>query len=158
MLKKALDSLKKINTHYSKVIRNGELIELKSEDLVPGDIIVLESGDYISADARLIESSSLKVEESSLTGESLAVDKNENAKVDKNSSIGDRVNMVYSGCIVTNGRGKAVVTEIGMDTEMGKIAAFLNNEKTKNTPLQEKLARLGKTITIGAIGACLILL
>ncbi|KFX54589.1 calcium-translocating P-type ATPase, PMCA-type [Clostridium botulinum] len=154
---KALNSLKKMNTHYSKVIRNGELVELKSDELVPGDIIVLESGDYIPADARLIESSTLKVEESSLTGESLAVDKNENAKVDKNCPIGDRVNMVYSGCIVTNGRAKAVVTEIGMDTEMGKIAAFLNNEKTKNTPLQEKLAKLGKTITIGAIGACLIL-
>ncbi|WP_252248190.1 cation-translocating P-type ATPase [Clostridium sp. ZBS20] len=151
---KALDSLKKMNTHYSKVIRNGELIELKSDELVPGDIIVLESGDYILADARLIESSTLKVEESSLTGESLAVDKNENAKIDKDCPIGDRVNMVYSGCIVTNGRAKAVVTEIGMDTEMGKIAAFLNNEKTKNTPLQEKLAKLGKTITIGA---CLIL-
>ncbi|ACA54491.1 calcium-translocating P-type ATPase, PMCA-type [Clostridium botulinum] len=154
---KALNSLKKMNTHYSKVIRSGELIELKSEELVPGDIIVLESGDYIAADARLIESSSLKIEESSLTGESLAVDKNENAKVNKNCPIGDRVNMIYSGCIVTNGRAKAIVTEIGMDTEMGKIAAFLNNEKTKNTPLQEKLAKLGKTITIGAIGACLIL-
>jgi Ca2+-transporting ATPase len=154
---KALNSLKKMNTHYSRVIRSGELIELKSEELVPGDIIILESGDYISADARLIESSSLKVEESSLTGESVPVDKDENAKVDKDSSIGDRLNMVYSGCIVTNGRAKAVVTEIGMDTEMGKIAAFLNNEKKKNTPLQEKLSKLGKTITIGAIGACLIL-
>lgn len=154
---KALNSLKKMNAHYSKVIRDGELIELESGELVPGDIIVLESGDYISADARLIESSSLKVEESSLTGESLDVDKNENAKIDKDCPIGDRVNMIYSGCIVTNGRGKAVVTEIGMDTEMGKIAAFLNNEKTKNTPLQEKLARLGKTITMGAIIACLIL-
>lgn len=154
---KALNSLKKMNTHYSKAIRNGELVELKSEELVPGDIIVLESGDYIPADARIIESSTLKVEESSLTGESLAVDKDENAKIDKDCPIGERANMVYSGCIVTNGRAKAVVTEIGMDTEMGKIAAFLNNEETKNTPLQEKLARLGKTITIGAIGACLVL-
>ncbi|ARC85966.1 HAD ATPase, P-type, IC family protein [Clostridium argentinense CDC 2741] len=153
----ALDSLKDINAHYSKVIRNGNIVEIKSELIVPGDIVVLEAGDSISADGRIIESTNLKVEESPLTGESIPVEKSATAIVKENAPIGDRFNMVYSGCVVTYGRGRVVVTETGMDTEMGKVASLLNNEKTKRTPLQEKFLRLGKTITIGAIIACTIL-
>ncbi|WP_312573290.1 cation-translocating P-type ATPase [Clostridium sp.] len=153
----ALNSLKDMNAHYSKVIRNGNIIEIKSEFIVPGDIITLEAGDSIPADARIIESANLKVEESPLTGESIPVEKSATVIVKEKAPIGDRLNMVYSGCTVTYGRGKALVTETGMNTEMGKVASLLNNEKTKNTPLQEKFSHLGKTITISAIIACTIL-
>ena len=112
---------------------------IDARGLVSGDIIVLEAGDMISADARIIESSGLKTDESVLTGESTPVEKDENAQVKDNAQIGDRTNMVFSGCLVTNGRATAVVVATGMQTEMGKIAALLNDTKQQRTPLQLRL-------------------
>ena len=111
------------------------------KNLLFGDLIQLEAGDFIPADARIISSSSLKSEESALTGESVPVDKSPEI-VEENATIGDRKNMLYSGCSITYGTAKAIVTDIGMQTEMGKIAHLLNNEEDDKTPLQEKLAEL----------------
>jgi Ca2+-transporting ATPase len=112
---------------------------------------MVEAGDFIPADARLLESSNLKVEESALTGESVPEDKDAGAEVDEKTSLGDRLNMVYAGCSVTYGRARAVVVETGMDTEMGKIAGLLAGEKQQQTPLQQRLAKLGKSLGILAL-------
>ncbi len=154
---KALDALKEITAATSKVLRNGNHEIVKSEEIVPGDIIILEAGDLIPADARVIESASLKVEESALTGESLPVDKISDAlKVSDKSDVplGDRKNMVYTGSTVVYGRGKAVVTGIGMNTEMGKIANALSSAKEGQTPLQIKLTQLSKTLSFIILGIC----
>ena len=154
---KALDALKEITAATSKVLRNGNHEIVKSEEIVPGDIIILEAGDLIPADARVIESASLKVEESALTGESLPVDKISDAlKVSDKSDVplGDRKNMVYTGSTVVYGRGKAVVTGIGMNTEIGKIANALSSAKEGQTPLQIKLTQLSKTLSFIILGIC----
>jgi len=150
---KALEALKRMNAHITVVIRNGVTQSIDAEQLVPGDVSILESGDLIPADARIIESVNLKVEESTLTGESISVEKDAEAKIDQNASLGDQLNMLFSGCLITNGRAKAVVVETGMTTEMGKIAGLLNTTKKERTPMQQKMDTLGKIICFIALGA-----
>ncbi len=151
---KALDALKSMSAPHARVIRNGKEKLINAADLVPGDIIRLEAGDFIPADARLLQSVSLKSEESALTGESVPTEKNSDSIVDKDAPLGDRCNMVFSGCSITYGTATAVVTSTGMDTEMGKIANLLDNETESGTPLQKKLSQLGKYLGILAILAC----
>jgi Ca2+-transporting ATPase len=151
---KALDALKSLSAPNAKVIRNGTAGVIEASKLVPGDIIMLEAGDFVPSDARLIESASLKVEESALTGESVPAEKDALAEVAENDPLGDRHNMVYSGCSVAYGRAKAVVTATGMDTEIGKIANLLAEEPKEQTPLQQRLASLGKYLGIAALAAC----
>jgi len=148
---KALEALKKMNSFKTTVIRNGIKQIIEAYQLVPGDIIELNAGDVITADARLIETSSLQVEEAALTGESHPADKDANAVIEENVPLGDRINMVYSGCLVTGGRAKAVVVETAMETEMGKIARLLNDTKKLLTPLQMRLKQLAKRISVIAL-------
>ena len=154
---KALDALKSLSAPHARVIRGGEQTVIDAADLVPGDIICLEAGDFVPADARLLRSVSLKSEESALTGESVPSEKDADAVVDANAPLGDRCNMVFSGCSITYGTAVAVVTATGMDTEMGKIANLLDNEEEGQTPLQQKLAQLGRTLGILAIACCAII-
>ena len=154
---KALDALKNMSAPHARVIRDGKESIINAVDLVPGDIIKLEAGDFVPADARLIESVSLKSEESALTGESVPSDKNAAAKVKKNAPIGDKANMVFSGCSITYGNAIAIVVATGMNTEMGKIANLLSNEEEGQTPLQKKLSKLGKYLGFVALGACAII-
>lgn len=154
---KALEALKSLSAPHARVLRNGKEEIINAANLVPGDIILLEAGDFIPADARLLESTSLKSEESALTGESVPTEKDANAVVKENAPLGDRVNMVYSGCSITYGRAKAVVSATGMGTEMGKIANLLENAEDTKTPLQEKLAQLGKYLGIIALAACAVI-
>lgn len=154
---KALDALKNLSAPHAKVLRNGEEKLIESTQLVPGDIIRLEAGDFIPADARLLQSASLKIEESALTGESIPSEKDADLLIDEAAALGDRSNMVFSGCSVTYGTGTAIVTAIGMDTEMGKIANLLDSEEETQTPLQQKLAVLGKYLGFLALAACAII-
>lgn len=151
---KALEALKDMSAPHARVLRDGEEKLIDAFELVPGDIIHLEAGDFIPADARLIKSVSLKCEESALTGESVPSEKEYHACVKENASIGDRSNMVFSGCSVTYGTAEAVVTATGMTTEMGKIADLLEGEGSLQTPLQKKLAQLGKYLGFLALAAC----
>ena len=154
---KAIEALQEMTAATSKVIRGGKLITLKSEELVPGDIVVLEAGDAVPADGRIIENASLKIEEAALTGESVPVNKMiETLGLENNKDIplGDRKNMVYMGSTVVYGRGKAVITATGMDTEMGKIATALSEAGEGQTPLQKKLTQLGKTLSWLVLGIC----
>ncbi|MBO5270849.1 MAG: HAD-IC family P-type ATPase, partial [Clostridia bacterium] len=156
---KAMEALQKIAAATSKVIRDGHQITVRSEDLVVGDVIVLEAGDAIPADARIIECASMKIEEAALTGESVPVTKQEEvltAGENGEVPLGDRKNMVFMGSTVVYGRGKAVVTGTGMDTEMGKIADALANAQEGKTPLQIKLAQLSKILTVLVIGICIL--
>ena len=150
---KALESLQDMNKQTATVIRDGKVTTVESEQLVVGDILVLESGDAISADARLIEAYQLRVEESALTGESEAVEKDAAFVAKEDESLGDQLNMVFKGCTVVAGRGKAIVTAIGMATEMGKIADLLNENTMQKTPLQVRLNQLGKRISMIALAA-----
>ena len=156
---RALEALKNMSAPHARVIRDGKEEIISAENLVPGDIIKLEAGDFVPADARLISSVSLKSEESALTGESVPSEKDASATVLSDAPIGDRTNMVFSGCSITYGTAVAVVTATGMNTEMGKIANLLAGEKQTQTPLQKKLAKLGKKITlIGIITASVVFL
>ncbi len=150
---KALDALKNMSAPHARVIREGSEQIINADELVPGDIIRLEAGDFVPADARLIHSVSLKSEESALTGESVPSEKEYNAEVKENAPLGDRSNMVFSGCSITYGTATAVVTAIGMDTEMGKIANLLDSEEESQTPLQVKLGELGKKLGVLALAA-----
>lgn len=154
---KALDALKSLSAPHARVLRNGEEKIIDASELVPGDIIRLEAGDFIPADARLLHSVSLKSEESALTGESIPSEKDASYIIDENAPLGDRTNMVFSGCSITYGTASAIVTATGMDTEMGKIANLLDNEEEGQTPLQQKLAQLGKNLGILALAACAII-
>lgn len=151
---KALEALKNLSAPHARVIRDGTEQIIDAVELVPGDIIRLEAGDFIPADARLLESASLKSEESALTGESVPSEKSAQAVVAADAPLGDRSNMVFSGCSITYGTAAAVVTATGMDTEMGRIANLLDNEVDTATPLQQKLAQLGKYLGIIALVAC----
>ena len=151
---KALDALKGLSAPSARVLRDGKETVIDAKELVMGDIIHLEAGDFVPADARLIESISLKSEESALTGESVPSDKDAESEVSENAAIGDRTNMVFSGCSITYGTATAVVTATGMYTEMGKIANLLDSEKETQTPLQQKLSQLGKYLGIVALAAC----
>lgn len=154
---KALDALKSMSAPHARVIRDGAEKVIDAADLVPGDIIRLEAGDFVPADARLLRSVSLKSEESALTGESVPSEKDADAVVPEKAPLGDRSNMVFSGCSITYGTASAVVTATGMDTEMGKIANLLDNEEDSQTPLQKKLAQLGKYLGVLALVACAII-
>ena len=156
---KAIDALQKIAAATSKVIRNGRIVVVKSEDLVVGDVIVLEAGDAVPADARIIECASMKVEEAALTGESVPVIKTVEAISSNGADVplGDRKNMVFMGSTVVYGRGKAVIVSTGMNTEMGKIANALQTAKEGKTPLQQKLSQLSKVLTYMVIGICVVI-
>ena len=154
---KALDALKNMSAPHARVLRDGEERIVPAVELVPGDIILLEAGDFVPADARLLQSVSLKSEESALTGESVPSEKDAEAQVKENAPLGDRSNMVFSGCSITYGTAKAVVTATGMQTEMGKIANLLAGETETQTPLQKRLAKLGKYLGFVALGACAII-
>lgn len=144
---KAIDALKKMSAQTAKVLRDGEISIVNAEELVPGDIVVLDAGDLVPADLRLIESSNLRIGEASLTGESVPAEKDAGAVVEEECSPGDRINLAYFGTSVTYGRGRGVVASIGMETEMGKIAAMLDKNEDQTTPLQKKLAEIGKALT-----------
>ncbi len=152
----AIDALQKMSAATSKVLRGGVLTVIKSEDLVPGDVVLLEAGDAVPADGRITESASLKIEESALTGESVPVNKYPDRIEDgaQDVPLGDRKNMIYMGSTVVYGRGKAVITDTGMSTEMGKIANALTMTKEGKTPLQIKLSQLSKTLTWVVLGIC----
>ena len=154
---KALDALKNMSAPHARVLRDGAEKVIDAADLVVGDIIHLEAGDFVPADARLINSISLKSEESALTGESVPSEKDANVEVEENAPIGDRTNMVFSGCSITYGTATAVVTATGMNTEMGKIANLLDGEGETQTPLQQKLSKLGKYLGIVALAACAVI-
>ena len=154
----ALDALKSMAAPSAKTLRNGAVEIINSSELVPGDIVMLEAGDFIPADIRLIESASLRCEESALTGESVPVEKSSGDGIAEIAPLGDRVNMAYSGCSVAYGRAKAVVTDTGMKTEMGKIATLLDNEADEITPLQKKLGQLSKNLGIIALIICAVIL
>nr|WP_075573662.1 cation-translocating P-type ATPase [Ezakiella massiliensis] len=153
---KSLESLKQMSAPEAKVIRDGKKTVVPARELVPGDIVILEAGDIIPADLRLFTSSNLKVDESSLTGESVAVEKNSEAILDNNATLGDRVNMAYMSTIVTYGRGKGVVVGTSHDTEIGKIATMIEEIEDDLTPLQNKLDKLGKKLGILTIIICAI--
>lgn len=153
----ALEALKSLSVPHARVIRNGHESVIDASELVPGDIIRLEAGDFVPADARLLKSVSLKSEESALTGESVPSEKNADATIPENAPLGDRCTMVFSGCSITYGTATAVVTATGMDTEMGKIANLLDSENDTQTPLQAKLAELGKYLGFIALVACAII-
>lgn len=149
----SLASLKKLSAPNAKVIRDGNPIVIPSAEVTVGDIVILEAGDYICADGRIIENASLKVNESALTGESLNVEK-EDKIFDSEIPLADRVNMLYSGSFVTYGRAKFIVTDIGMNTEVGKIAGLIKNAKERKTPLQNSLDDFGKKLSIGILAVC----
>lgn len=156
---KAIEALQKITAATSKVLRDGRPVTVKSEDLVVGDVVLIEAGDAVPADCRLIEAASLKAEESALTGESVPVTKCAEklcADGEKDVPLGDRKNMVYMGSSVSYGRGVAVVTAVGMDTEMGKIAGALAAAKDEDTPLQKKLNQLSKILSVLVLGVCVV--
>ena len=152
----ALEALQEMAAAQSKVIRDGRIVTVPSAELVPGDVIVLEAGDSVPADCRILESASMKIEEAALTGESVAVEKHSNALAiaegEDDIPLGDRKNMCYMGSVVVYGRGKAVVVDTGMDTEMGKIADALAKAEDEQTPLQIKLAELSRILTILVVG------
>ena len=154
---KALDALQNLSAPHARVLRDGTERVIDAAELVPGDIVKLEAGDFVPADARLIASVSLKSEEAALTGESVPSEKDATAEVTENAPLGDRANMVFSGCSITYGTALAVVTATGMDTEMGKIAGLLEGERETQTPLQQKLAQLGKYLGFMALAACAII-
>ena len=155
--KKALESLKKLSAPRSRVLRDGHEEIINSALLVPGDIIFLETGDFVPADSRIISCASLKCDESALTGESVPSEKNSSPIAKENLPLGDRANMLYSGCSLTYGRASAVVCATGMDTEIGKIAQLLKDDTPSRTPLSIKLARLGRTLGFLALSACLVI-
>lgn len=155
---KSLKALQDMSTPHAKVIRGGHEQTISSPELVVGDILVLDAGDLVAADVRVIESNSLQVQEASLTGESVPVEKEEDIVLPEDAVLGDRKNMAYSSGTVTYGRGRGVVSAVGMNTEVGKIATLLNETKNDPTPLQVQLNQLGKVLGIGAVIACSVIL
>ena len=154
---KSLEALKKLSEHAAKVVRDGKEQVIPARELVPGDLVIIETGDYVSADLRIIEAANLKSQESSLTGESVPVEK-ETAPIEGTEvGVGDRINMLFSSSLITYGRGKAIVVETGMNTEVGKIAGMLNETEKQETPLQRRLNKLGKTLGIAALAICAVI-
>lgn len=157
---KAIAALQEIAAATSKVLRDGEIVTLPSQELVPGDVVILEAGDAVPADGRILDSASMKVEEAALTGESVPVSKRVDALElgeEKDIPLGDRKNMAYMGSTVAYGRGRMVVTDTGMNTEMGKIANALTTAKEEQTPLQVKLSQLSKILSFLVIGICAVI-
>ena len=153
---RSLNSLKNLSAPKASVLRNGTVVQLPARELVPGDIVLLEAGDVVPADGRIIECAGLKIDESTLTGESLSSDKIIDA-ISEQAALGDRKNMVFSGSFITSGRGEIVITDIGMHTEVGKIANLLHNTSAKRTPLQTSLDSFGKKLSIAILIFCGIL-
>ena len=154
---KSIESLKKMTSQMSKVIRNGKEIEIPSETLTIGDVVILEAGNRVPADCRIIENFNLKVEESSLTGETEAVEKDGAVICKEGIPLGDIVNMVFMGSTVVNGHAKVVVTEIGMDTKVGKIANMIMENESPETPIQKKLNQVGKILGVICLMICLVI-
>ena len=154
---KSLEALKKMTAPTCRVKRNGKISTIKSEQIVPGDIVLLEAGNYVPADCRLISSSNLKIEESSLTGETVPVLKDANCMLKEKTALGDMVNMAFSTTIVVNGHGEAIVTDIGMNTKVGKIAKMIITNEAPETPIQKKLEEVGKSLGIACLGICLLI-
>ena len=153
---KAIEALQKMASPYSKVRRNSKVSQIKSEEIVPGDIVILEAGDAVPADMRIIDASSLKIEEASLTGESVPSEKDNQviSTKDDDVTLGDRHNMAYMGTNIVYGRGEGVVINTGMSTEMGKIANIISSTDNEKTPLQKKLAGLSNVLSVGVLGIC----
>lgn len=151
---KALEALQEMSAPEVNVIRDGKNLTIPSRELVRGDIILLKAGDFVPADVRIIESSNLKIDESSLTGESVPVDKEASGVLEGDTPLGDRSNSAYMGSVVNYGRGKALVVDTGMDTELGKIAGMIESYEEQKTPLQEKLEGLGKWLGLAVLGIC----
>ena len=154
---KSIEALKEMTPPRAKVIREGVTKEINAEELVPGDIIILEAGNYVPSDCRLLESHNLKIEESSLTGETEAVLKNADMIAKKDVALGDMKNMAFMASIVVNGTGKAVVTDIGMNTNVGKIAGMIIEDETPETPIQKKLGQVGKVLGIVCLAICVLI-
>lgn len=154
---KSLESLKSLSSPSAKVLRNGEKIEIDSKDVVPGDIMLLEAGDMVTADGRILDNFSLQVNESSLTGESTNIDKAD-VDFDHEIPLGDRLNMVYSSSLVTYGRANVLVTNTGMDTEIGKIASLMNETKERRTPLQVSLDKFSSKLATAILIICALVL
>lgn len=154
---KSLEALKKMSSYSAKVMRDGKVTVIPSRELVPGDIVVLDTGDYVPADIRIIDAVNLKSQEASLTGESVPVEKDAATIENEEVSLGDRTNMLFSSSLVTYGRGKGIVVETGMHTEVGNIAGMLNSVEETATPLQQKLNKLGKSLGIMAIVICIVI-
>ena len=154
---KSLEALKKMTAPTCRVKRNGKISTIKSEQIVPGDIVLLEAGNYVPADCRLISSSNLKIEESSLTGETVPVLKEANSIFKEKTALGDMVNMAFSTTIVVNGHGEAIVTDIGMNTKVGKIAKMIITNEAPETPIQKKLGEVGKSLGIACLGICILI-
>ncbi|MCL2854151.1 MAG: cation-translocating P-type ATPase [Defluviitaleaceae bacterium] len=152
--KKALEALRDISSPEARVLRDGQVVTIKAEEIVAGDIVYLETGDIVPADLRLINTINLQVEEAALTGESLPVDKDAHAIAEAGAPLGDRLNMAFSGAFITYGRGAGIAVATGMDTEMGKIASLIMEEKSPETPLQKKLVETGKVLGIAALIIC----
>ncbi|MGB6296427.1 MAG: cation-translocating P-type ATPase [Rivularia sp. (in: cyanobacteria)] len=148
---KALAALKKLSSPNVRVIRNGKLVDVEGKNLVPGDIMLLEAGVQVAADGRLIEQSNLQIRESALTGEAEAVNKRVESKLPDETSLGDRINLVFQGTEVVQGRGKVLVTRTGMKTELGKIAEMLQAVETEDTPLQQRMTQLGNVLVSGSL-------
>ena len=154
---KSLEALKKMSSYSAKVMRDGKVTVIPSRELVPGDIVILDTGDYVPADIRIIDAVNLKEQEASLTGESVPVEKDAATIENEEVSLGDRTNMLFSSSLVTYGRGKGIVVETGMHTEVGNIAGMLNSVEETATPLQQKLNKLGKSLGIMAIVICIVI-
>ncbi len=154
---KALDALRKMSVPFAKVMRDGEIREVETEKIVPGDIVMVEAGDYVPADMRLIMVSSLKIDEAALTGESVPAEKTTTKIEEHDLIIGDRLNMAYSGSSVTYGRGTGMVTATGMSTEVGKIPSHISKTDSQVTPLQRKLEEMSKYLTVVIIAVAIII-
>lgn len=154
---KSLEALKKMSAPTCKVKRQGNVITLKGEEVVPGDIVLLETGNYVPADCRLISSSNLKIEESSLTGETIPVLKEAESLLNEKTALGDMINLAFATTIVVNGHGEAIVTETGMNTKVGKIANMILTNESPETPIQKKLGQVGKSLGIACLIICFLI-
>ena len=154
---KSIESLKKLTPKMAKVLRDGKVKEINAEELVPGDVIELEDGKYVPADCRIIECYNLKIEESSLTGETIPVEKTTEIINDRNITLADINNMAFMTTVVVHGHGKAIVTETGMDTKIGQIANMIIKEESPETPIQKKLSEVGKILGLVCLGICLVI-
>ena len=153
---KSLEALKRLSAPSAKVIRNGERLTIDAKELTVGDIVIIEAGDYIPSDGRIIEAYNLQIDESSLTGESIAVNKNIDIIEDDDVSLADQKNMAFASTVCTYGRGKMIITSVGMNNEVGKIAGMLQENSDQSTPLQLKMAQISKVIGIMCVLICVI--
>src|SRR5690606_22213475 len=148
----ALESIKKMSSPHATVLRDGREIKIDVKDLVPGDYVILQAGDFVPADLRLVDVINLKCDESALTGEPVPVEKTNQAILNEDVPLGDRINLAFMGTVVTYGRGTGLVVKTGMETEIGKIASMLQNNEYSQTPLQKSIAQLGKFLAYIALG------